>query len=103
MRETVVPGDPSPCVWGVERRAEFSALGPLAAVSWPWVPAWGSLEPPWPGGGNAQKTRKNGAKMGEIRSKKCEQGKERRDHLVGIEDIGLGKDCHWIHSASARR
>ena len=24
------PGDPSHCTWGVERRAEFSALGPLA-------------------------------------------------------------------------
>ena len=23
-------GDPSPCVWGVERRAEISGLGPLA-------------------------------------------------------------------------
>ena len=27
---TVLPGDPSHCTWGVERRAEFSALGPLA-------------------------------------------------------------------------
>ena len=39
-------GDPSHCAWRVERRAEFSALGPGAAVSWAWVPAWGSLEPP---------------------------------------------------------
>ena len=38
-------GDPSPCIWGSERGAEFSPLGPLAAVSWPWVPARGSLEP----------------------------------------------------------
>ena len=36
----VIPGDPSHCTWGVERRAEFSALGPRAAVFWPWVPAW---------------------------------------------------------------
>ena len=34
----VIPGDPSHCTWGVERRAEFSALGPRAAVF--WVPAW---------------------------------------------------------------
>ena len=50
-------GDPSPCAWGVEQRAEFSALGPRAAVSWPWVPAWGSLEPPRR---DAQKTGDNG-------------------------------------------
>ena len=25
-----LPGDPSHCAWGVERRAEISALGPLA-------------------------------------------------------------------------
>ena len=46
--------------------AEFSALGPLAAVSWPWVSAWGSLEPSRRGGENAPKTGKNGVKMGEI-------------------------------------
>ena len=69
------PGDPSHCTCGVERRAEFSALGSLAAVSWPWVPAWGSLEPSRRGGENAQKTRKNGEKMGEIWSKTCEHRK----------------------------
>ena len=53
------------------RTKEFSPLGPRAAVSWPWVPAWGSLEPPRRGGENAQKTRKNGGKMGEIPSKRC--------------------------------
>ena len=53
----------------------------VPAVSWPWVPAWGSLEPPRRDGENAQKTGKNGEKMVEIRSKKCEQGRERRDHL----------------------
>ena len=47
-------------------------LVPLPAVSWPWVPAWGLLEPPRRDGENAQKTRKNGEKMGEIRPKKCE-------------------------------
>ena len=55
-------GDPSHCTWGVERRGEFSPLGPLAAVSWPWVPACGSLEPPRRDAENAQKTRKNGEK-----------------------------------------
>ena len=29
-------------------------LVPLPAVSWPWDPPWGSLEPPRPGGENAQ-------------------------------------------------
>ena len=46
-------------------------LVPLPAVSWPWVPACGSLEPPRRDGENAQKTRKNGEKMGEIRPKRC--------------------------------
>ena len=44
-------------------------LGALATVSWPWVPACGSLEPPRRDGENAQKTGKNGGKMGEIRPK----------------------------------
>jgi len=43
------------------------ALAP--AVSWPWVPACGSLEPSRRDGENAQKTGKNGGEMGEIRSK----------------------------------
>ena len=47
-------------------------LVPLPAVSWPWVLAWGSLEPPRRGGGDAQKTGKNGEKMGEIQPKMCE-------------------------------
>ena len=52
-------------------------LVPLPAVSWPRVPAWGSLEPPRRDGENAQKTRKNGEKMGEIQPNKCE-GREPR-------------------------
>ena len=44
--------------------SELLALVP--AVSWPRVPAWGSLEPPRPDGDNAQRTRKNGDEMGEI-------------------------------------
>ena len=53
------------------RTKEFSPLGPRAAVSWPWVLAWGSLEPSRRGGENAQTTGKNGGEMGEIWSKKC--------------------------------
>ena len=56
------PGDPSHCTWGVERRREFGTLGPGAAVSWPWVVAWGSLEPPRRDGKNAQKRGKTGGK-----------------------------------------
>ena len=40
------------------RTKEFSPLGPRAAVSWPWVLAWGSLEPSRRGGENAQRTGK---------------------------------------------
>ena len=53
----------------------------VSAISWLWVLAWGSLEPPRRDGENAQNTGKNGEEMGEIWSKTCEQGKERRDHL----------------------
>ena len=48
----------------------------MPAVSWPWAPAWGSLEPPRRDGENAQKTRKNGGEMAEIRSKRV--NKERK-------------------------
>ena len=41
------------------RTKEFSPLGPRAAVSWPWVLAWGSLEPSRRG---AQKAGKSGEK-----------------------------------------
>ena len=44
----------------------------MPAVSWPWAPAWGLLEPPRRDGENAQKTGKNGEKMGEIQPKTCE-------------------------------
>ena len=56
-----------------------------AAVSWPWVPAWGSLEPSRRGGENAQKTRKNGEEMGEIRSKRCE-GRDLTKDQLGPQD-----------------
>ena len=92
------PVDPLVSTCGVERRAEFPALGSLAAVSWPWVPAWGSLEPSRPGGGNAQKTGKKGAKMGEIRPKKCEQGRERRDHLLAPQTSRPGAPDRTVRS-----
>ena len=51
----------------------FLLFGHLCRLfSSPWVLAWGSLEPSRRGGKNAQKTGKNGEKMGEIRPKKCE-------------------------------
>ena len=39
-------------------------LPPLPAVPWPWVPAWGSLEPPRRDGENAQKNGKRRGKNG---------------------------------------
>ena len=63
-------------------------LVPLPAVSWPWVPAWGSLEPPRRDGENAQKTRKNGEKTGEIRPKKCE-GRELTKDQLAVRDRPL--------------
>ena len=56
------------------------ALAP--AVSRPWVPACGSLEPPRRDGENAQKTGKNGGKMGEIRPKTCEGRELTKNQLV---------------------
>ena len=66
----------------------------MPAVSWPRVPAWGSLEPPRRDGENAQKTGKNGGKMGEISSKTCEQGRDRRDQLVVA--IRASGSHHWL-------
>ena len=68
------------------------ARGVLSSVSWPWVPAWGSLEPPCRDGENAQKMGKNGGKLGEIWPKKCEQGKDGKDHLQ-VERV-LGRHRH---------
>ena len=64
-KQVILPAAP-----GVSNEGGSSPLLALApAVSWPWVPACGSLEPPRQDGENAQKTGKNGAKMGEIRPK----------------------------------
>ena len=56
------------------RTKEFSPLGPRAAVSWPWVLAWGSLEPSRRGGENAQKTGKNGEKWARYGLKRVKDG-----------------------------
>ena len=70
--DLVLPGDPLVSTCGVERRGSSELLALAPAVSWPWVPAWGSLEPSGRDGENAQKMRKNGAKVGEIRPKRFE-------------------------------
>ena len=64
-----------PTASGVSNEGWSSPLLALVpAVSWPWVPAWGSLEPPRRDGENAQKTGENGDKMGEIRPNKNSEG-----------------------------
>ena len=62
-------------------RPEKRCLDALATVSWPCVAACGSLEPPRRDGENAQTTRENGEKLGEIRSKRC------RDYLGTLTDV----------------
>ena len=64
-------------------------LGALDTVSWPWIPVLGSLEPPRRDGENAQKTGKNGEKMGEIRPKRCEGRELTTDQLGGADRAGL--------------
>ena len=82
---------PAPGVSNEGRSSELLVLVP--AVSWPWVPAWGSLEPPRRDGENAQKTGKNGEKMGEIQPKTCEGGELTKDQLVGGDRGGHARAC----------
>ena len=49
-------------------------LVPLPAVSWLWVPAWGSLEPSRQGGENAQKTGKTGGKWARYGLRSVKEG-----------------------------
>ena len=80
VRPRRLPVDPLVSIWGVERGGQFSPLSWSScrlAVSWPWVPAWGSLEPPRQNGENAQKT-------GEKR------GKNGRDILTSVKEEGTG-------------
>ena len=61
----IIDAHPQVCRHAESRRTkEFSPLGPRAAVSWPWVPAWGLLEPSRRGGENAQKAGKKRGKNG---------------------------------------
>ena len=56
LQQVILPTAP-----GVSNEGGSSPLlVPLPAVSWPWVPACGSLEPPRRDGENAQKTGKTG-------------------------------------------
>ena len=60
MRQVILPTAP-----GVSNEGPSSrVLVPLPAVSWPWVSAWGSLEPPRRDGGNARKTGKKRGRNG---------------------------------------
>ena len=47
---------------------------PVPAVSWAWVPAWGSLEPSRQDGENAQKTGKTGKKWARYGLRSVNQG-----------------------------
>ena len=60
-------------------------LGARAAVSWPWVPAWGSLEPPRRDGENAQRTGKNGGKLARYGLRSVN-----KEGTGGITWVGLG-------------
>ena len=54
-----------PTASGVSNEGPRSRVLVLApAVSWPWVPAWGSLEPPRRAGENAQKNEKQWGRNG---------------------------------------
>ena len=88
-----------PTASGVSNEGPRSrVLVPLPAVSWPWVPAWGSLEPPRQDGENAQKTGKNGGKMGEIRPKECEPRELTKDQLAAAVD-GRPPGVGWLQRA----
>ena len=76
----------------------------MSAVSWPWVPAWGSLEPPCRDGENAQKMGKNGEKMGEIKPKTCEGRELSKNQLAGLRAVPAGafsRQCRLGARASA--
>ena len=71
---------------------------PGGTVSWPWVPACGSLEPCRRGGENAQRTGKNGGKMGEIWSKRWA-----RYGLKGVKESGSPEGSSPSRRGSRRR
>ena len=80
-KQVILPAAP-----GVSNEAGSSPLlVPVPAVSWAWVPAWGSLEPSRRGGENAQQTRKNGGEMGEIRLRSVGGRELTKDQLAAPE------------------
>ena len=83
LQEVILPT--APAVSNEGGSSPLLALAP--AVSWPRVPAWGSLEPPRRDGENAQKTGKNREKMGEIRPKTCEGRELTKDQLGGARGL----------------
>ena len=83
---------------GLDRRGPG---GVLPAVSWPWVPACGSLEPPRQDGENAQKTGKNGEKMGEIRPKTCEGRELTKDQLAATEGASASLSARPVRPKTA--
>ena len=60
------------------------------------------MEPSRRGGQNAQKTGKNGEKMGKIWPKECEQGRGRGDHLRERMVVGEALDV-VVEGIEARR
>jgi len=64
-----------PAASGVSNEGGSSPLLVLvSAVSWPWVPAWGSLEPSRRGGENAQKREKTGEKWARYSLRSVKEG-----------------------------
>ena len=64
-----------PTAPGVSNEGPSSRLLVLVpAVSWPWVLAWGSLEPPRRDGENAQKRGKTGKKWARCGLKRVKEG-----------------------------
>ena len=75
-------------------RTPLSCAGPHTPPA--HAPAWGLLEPSRRGGENAQKTRNNGGKMGEIRPKRCEGRELTKDQLAAA---GAGQARAWAPRA----
>ena len=68
----------------------------VPAVSWPWVPACGSLlEPPRRDDENAHKTRQKGGEMGEIQPKKREGRELTKDQLGSTRIVPASHRRPW--------
>ena len=77
----------------------------LPAVSWPWVPAWGSLEPPRRDGENAQKRGKTGKKWARYSVGKDLQAAvfTGRGCLVRPDGLPCVGNRRWRRRAALRR